>query len=89
MTFVTSDDVIIDCLGAVDGELIPQDVVGIERMATSAKAVLVVEKDATFQALIQEGFIQKLAGKILMVTGKGVPDLNTRQLVHRSVVRLF
>jgi meiotic recombination protein SPO11 len=44
--------------------------------------IIVVEKDATFQRLLDENFSSVL-GPCVIITGKGVPDLNTRQLVHR------
>ena len=45
-----------------------------------------VEKDATFQRLMQEKFLQILSENnidVLLITGKGVPDLSTRKLLHR------
>ena len=41
-----------------------------------------VEKDATFQRLLDEDFVNALH-PCVVVTGKGVPDLNTRQFVRR------
>lgn len=67
------------------GELVPQDVSreSLElRCPGGTDFVLVVEKDATFQALLQEGFLAVFDNAV-MVTGKGVPDLSTRRLVHR------
>ena len=47
-----------------------------------ADFVLVVEKDAVFQRLLEERiFTKREFSRIVMVTGKGVPDLATRQLV--------
>uniref|UniRef100_A0A915BHN0 DNA topoisomerase (ATP-hydrolyzing) n=2 Tax=Parascaris univalens TaxID=6257 RepID=A0A915BHN0_PARUN len=42
--------------------------------------ILVVEKDATFQKLIQEGFLSRFSSAIL-VTGKGYPDISTRKFL--------
>jgi meiotic recombination protein SPO11 len=43
---------------------------------------LVVEKDATFQKLLDERFLHHLPPSIIL-TAKGYPDLNTRQFLHR------
>nr|CAD7445513.1 unnamed protein product [Timema bartmani] len=64
------------------GLLIPQNVTNIVRVETTAKFVLIVEKDATFQKLIAEDFL-KLLGPCILITGKGFPDMNTRLLVRR------
>lgn len=45
-----------------------------------AAFVLVVEKDAVFESLFNEGFLERYPDAIL-VTGKGQPDRNTRRLV--------
>ncbi|KLO14594.1 DNA topoisomerase IV alpha subunit [Schizopora paradoxa] len=45
--------------------------------------VLIVEKDAVFQTLCGSGFArnESLPGRGLLITGKGYPDVATRQLV--------
>ena len=69
---------------AVGGETIPQDVAGIVDIKTEASYVLVVEKDAIFQRLLEEGILfNTLLGKFILITGKGMPDLSTRQFVQR------
>ncbi|VDD92225.1 unnamed protein product [Enterobius vermicularis] len=45
-----------------------------------ARFVLVVEKDAIFQKLVQEGFFPLFSPAVL-VTARGYPDLATRQLL--------
>ncbi|CAK7320035.1 Meiotic recombination protein SPO11 [Vulpes lagopus] len=50
--------------------------------ATDAKFLLIVEKDATFQRLLDDNFCNRMS-PCIMVTGKGVPDLNTRLLVKK------
>ena len=65
----------------MDFILIIQDVPDLE-FEVDADFVLVVEKDAVFQRLLEEGiFSVKELSRVVMVTGKGVPDLATRQLV--------
>ncbi|KAF9412322.1 hypothetical protein HW555_009160 [Spodoptera exigua] len=67
---------------APGGVLIPQDIVGIKELQSTAKYILVVEKDAIFQKLLDEGALLRL-GPVIIITGKGYPDVCTRQLVCR------
>ena len=84
LLYVNSEDVIVDCSLAVGGETVPQDVAGLTNLTTGAGFVLVVEKDAVFQRLLEEGVMaSEELGKFIMITGKGMPDLATRHLVHR------
>ncbi|GMT24311.1 hypothetical protein PFISCL1PPCAC_15608, partial [Pristionchus fissidentatus] len=55
--------------------------------SSSARFIVVVEKDATFQKLIDDGFPVIYPSSIL-VTGKGYPDLITREFLHGLVDRL-
>ncbi|XP_040132476.1 meiotic recombination protein SPO11 isoform X4 [Ictidomys tridecemlineatus] len=57
---------------------VPSNIQGIR----NAKFLLIVEKDATFQRLLDDDFCNKMS-PCIMVTGKGVPDLNTRLLVKK------
>jgi meiotic recombination protein SPO11 len=54
LRYVNSEDVLVDCSLAVGGDSVPQDVVEMRNIETSAKFVLVVEKDAVFQRLLEE-----------------------------------
>ncbi|VDK85334.1 unnamed protein product [Litomosoides sigmodontis] len=49
---------------------------------TTAQCILVVEKDATFQKLIGEGFL-RLFPSVLLVTGRGYPDHATRIMLQK------
>ncbi|XP_068086985.1 meiotic recombination protein SPO11 [Anabrus simplex] len=69
-----------DC-SATGGTLIPQDVEGLLHLKSQAEFVLVVEKDAIFQKLLDEGALVQL--NCLLITGKGFPDVNTRLLLRR------
>nr|XP_025041560.1 meiotic recombination protein SPO11 isoform X3 [Pelodiscus sinensis] len=62
--------------------IVPSNVQGIRNVITDAKFILIVEKDATFQRLLDDDFCNKLS-PCIMITGKGVPDLNTRLLVRK------
>ena len=56
----------------------------ISQVLLCSRFVLVVEKDATFQRLLDDGVCSAI-GPCVVITGKGVPDLNTRQLVRRYI----
>ncbi|XP_036960614.1 meiotic recombination protein SPO11 isoform X3 [Acanthopagrus latus] len=55
---------------------------GIRNIVSCAKFVLIVEKDATFQRLLDDDFCTKLSPCII-ITGKGVPDVNSRLMVRK------
>ncbi|XP_068272472.1 meiotic recombination protein SPO11 [Nyctibius grandis] len=61
---------------------VPSNVQGIKNLISQAKFMLIVEKDATFQRLLDDDFCHKLS-PCIMITGRGVPDLNTRLLVRK------
>ncbi|XP_041972323.1 meiotic recombination protein SPO11 [Aricia agestis] len=77
---------VTDCMTA-GGTLVPQDVNGIVEFRSTAKYILVVEKDAIFQKLLDEGALVRL-GPVIILTGKGYPDIVTRQLLCRLVAAL-
>ena len=82
LRYTNSEDVIVDCSLAVGGDSVPQDVMEMKDVVTNAKFILVVEKDAVFQRMMEEGVMGGHLPSFIMITGKGVPDLATRQLVH-------
>uniref|UniRef100_A0A3P8T883 DNA topoisomerase (ATP-hydrolyzing) n=1 Tax=Amphiprion percula TaxID=161767 RepID=A0A3P8T883_AMPPE len=51
-------------------------------IVSSAKFIMIVEKDATFQRLLDDDFCTKLSPCII-ITGKGVPDVNSRLMVRK------
>ncbi|CEP15560.1 hypothetical protein [Parasitella parasitica] len=53
----------------------------IIQVQCKAKYMIVVEKEATFRYLVSVGFCQSLPESCVLVTGKGYPDLSTRQFV--------
>jgi len=88
LRYTNSEDVMVDCSLAVGGDSVPQDVVEMKNIETSAKFVLVVEKDAVFQRLLEEGLMSGHLPSLVMITGKGVPDLATRQLVYMLATQM-
>ncbi|XP_070341529.1 meiotic recombination protein SPO11 isoform X2 [Equus asinus] len=61
---------------------VSSNIQGIWNLITDAKFLLIVEKDATFQRLLDDNFCSRMSPCVI-VTGKGVPDLNTRLLVKK------
>ncbi|XP_038658854.1 meiotic recombination protein SPO11 isoform X3 [Scyliorhinus canicula] len=72
----------VNCACNSTAVLVPSNVDGIKNLNSAAKFVLVVEKDATFQRLLDDDFCTNLFPCII-VTGKGVPDLNTRLMLRK------
>uniref|UniRef100_A0A8R1DJB8 DNA topoisomerase (ATP-hydrolyzing) n=1 Tax=Caenorhabditis japonica TaxID=281687 RepID=A0A8R1DJB8_CAEJA len=77
ITFMTDE------MGVVDGRV--QDVLITDNLITpdficDADFLLVVEKDTTFQKLLDENF-QAIFPRAILVTAKGYPDISTRNLV--------
>lgn len=72
----------IDCSLQTNGMLVPTHVHGIYDICSEAKAIIVIEKDATYQSLLDEKILEKLK-PIILITGKGFPDLNTRLFVKK------
>lgn len=89
LSYVNNEDVMVDCRLAVGGDSVPQDVMEMKDIVTSARFVLVVEKDAVFQRLLEEGVMGGHLPSMVMITGKGVPDLATRQLVYMLATKLL
>ncbi|TPX57583.1 hypothetical protein PhCBS80983_g03724 [Powellomyces hirtus] len=82
LTMILTNGSSIDCLQACDqGTLIPPSE-QIKVLQTDAKFVLVIEKEATFRTLLAHGFTRAY-GPCILITGKGYPDVATRQIVHR------
>ncbi|KAJ0064541.1 hypothetical protein NL108_009509, partial [Boleophthalmus pectinirostris] len=74
LCYLEEDRTRIDCRSAVSNIFI--------YIVSSAKFVLIVEKDATFQRLLDDNLCTKLA-PCIMITGKGVPDVNSRLMVRK------
>ena len=66
------------------GTLIPpaDTLAGLE-VSPSVRFVLVIEKDAIFRGLSTSDFVNdEVLGQSIIITGKGFPDVVTRELVH-------
>ncbi|XP_012289075.1 meiotic recombination protein SPO11 [Orussus abietinus] len=76
LTLISDDRINFNSPG---GALIPQIASNVTSLRTRADFVLVVEKDAIFQKLLEQDFPQAL--NCILITGKGYPDVATRMLV--------
>ena len=55
----------------------------IDSISTDALVVIVIEKESSFSQLISHGCLDLCKNKCILVTGKGYPDVASRQLVKR------
>ena len=70
----------MDASQSPQGINIPNDLSNIQ---TSAKLVVVIEKDAVFQRLMWQNFLRDLGSPAILITGKGFPDMNTRKMLRK------
>ncbi|XP_032304441.1 meiotic recombination protein SPO11 isoform X4 [Coturnix japonica] len=82
LSYTEEDGTKVNCTCGATAVTVPSNVHGIKNLYSHAKFILIVEKDATFQRLLDDEFCIKLA-PCIMITGRGVPDLNTRLLVRK------
>ncbi|XP_070824615.1 meiotic recombination protein SPO11 [Chaetodon trifascialis] len=82
LCYMEEDGTRIDCHSSSAAVAVSSNIAGIRNIVSSAKFVLIVEKDATFQRLLDDDFCTKLSPCII-VTGKGVPDVNSRLMVRK------
>ncbi|RWS23644.1 meiotic recombination protein SPO11-like protein, partial [Leptotrombidium deliense] len=74
------DNQIIDVSTLSHGFAIPTCVNNIEMCTSDAKFILLVEKESIFSRLLSAQICRKLP--IILITGKGFPDANTREMVN-------
>uniref|UniRef100_A0AAR2IP32 DNA topoisomerase (ATP-hydrolyzing) n=1 Tax=Pygocentrus nattereri TaxID=42514 RepID=A0AAR2IP32_PYGNA len=77
LCYLEADGTRVECSSSSTTVPVSSNVSGITNIVSSAKFVLVVEKDATFQRLLDDEFCTRLHPCII-ITGKGVPDVNSR-----------
>ncbi|XP_010627110.1 meiotic recombination protein SPO11 isoform X4 [Fukomys damarensis] len=82
LRYTEEDGTRVNCTCGASAIAVPSNIQGIQNLITDAKFLLIVEKDATFQRLLDDSFCDKMS-PCIMVTGKGIPDLNTRLLVKK------
>ncbi|XP_060237284.1 meiotic recombination protein SPO11 isoform X1 [Meriones unguiculatus] len=82
LRYTEEDGTPVQCTCTTTATAVPSNIEGMQNLITDAKFLLIVEKDATFQRLLDDNFCSRMS-PCIMVTGKGVPDLNTRLLVKK------
>ncbi|XP_061545068.1 meiotic recombination protein SPO11 isoform X1 [Phycodurus eques] len=82
LCYMEEDGTRIDCHSSSAAVAVSANIAGIQNIISSAKFILIVEKDATFQRLLQDDFCTKLF-PCIMITGKGFPDVNSRLMVRK------
>lgn len=50
------------------GEQIPQDILAIDHFESKAKYILIIEKNASFQKIINEGLLKKKKCQFILIT---------------------
>ncbi|XP_067303473.1 meiotic recombination protein SPO11 [Pseudorasbora parva] len=82
LCYLEEDGTKVDCNSSSRAAPVSSNVKGIRNIVSSAKFILIVEKDATFQRLLDDDFCTRLSPCII-ITGKGVPDVNSRLMVRK------
>ncbi|XP_076022923.1 meiotic recombination protein SPO11 [Genypterus blacodes] len=82
LSYLEEDGTRVDCRFSPAGVAVSSNIAGIKNIVSSAKCVLIVEKDATFQRLLDDDLCRKLH-PCIMITGKGIPDVNSRLMVRK------
>ncbi|NXC82320.1 SPO11 protein, partial [Cercotrichas coryphoeus] len=82
LSYMEEDGTKVNCTCSATAVTVPSNVQGIKNLTSHARFILIVEKDATFQRLLDDDFFNKVS-PCIMITGRGVPDLNTRLLVRK------
>ncbi|CAJ1084865.1 meiotic recombination protein SPO11 [Xyrichtys novacula] len=82
LCYLEEDGTRVDCRSSSAAVAVSSNISGIRNIMSSAKFVLIVEKDATFQRLLDDDFCTKLSPCII-ITGKGMPDVNSRLMVRK------
>ncbi|XP_034551730.1 meiotic recombination protein SPO11 isoform X3 [Notolabrus celidotus] len=82
LSYLEEDGTRVDCRSSSAAVAVSSNIGGIKNIVSSAKFVMIVEKDATFQRLLDNDFCTKLAPCII-ITGKGMPDVNSRLMVRK------
>ncbi|KAM3871775.1 5-aminolevulinate synthase, non-specific, mitochondrial-like [Diretmus argenteus] len=81
LCYLEEDGTRISCHSSSAAAPVSSNVGGIKNIVSSAKFVMIVEKDATLQRLMDDDFCTKLS--CIMITGKGIPDVNSRLMVRK------
>lgn len=65
------------------GSVLPHMTTSVQRVTSTARFVLLVEKDTVFNKLLLDNVIGMFRNRCILLTGKGYPDINTRYLLNQ------
>ncbi len=65
-----NDGTVINCAQIKTGILIPSYIESIQAIKTNALFALIIEKDATFQRLIDDNFLKQYSSILITVSSK-------------------
>ncbi|NWV05423.1 SPO11 protein, partial [Ptilonorhynchus violaceus] len=82
LSYTEEDGTKVNCTCSATVCIINHNHLNTKDLTSHAKFILIVEKDATFQRLLDDDFFNKVS-PCIMITGRGIPDLNTRLLVRK------
>lgn len=82
VSFCRRDGSAIDALSDKEGLLMPNLKDILSANISSAKWILVIEKEATFRSIAALSFWTSLSTNGIMVTSKGYPDISTRAMLR-------
>ncbi|XP_058811807.1 meiotic recombination protein SPO11 [Topomyia yanbarensis] len=82
LQFRSKHEEMVDCFNSF-GTPIPSDVNGLVDINVTADLVLIVEKDTVFRRLLDDGILERLSKRLIIITSKGYPDVSTRLLLKK------
>ncbi|KAJ5191493.1 uncharacterized protein N7498_010478 [Penicillium cinerascens] len=78
--------VVVNAQFSSQDTLVPRIQEGDEFDISATRWVLVIEKEAVFHRLVQNNYhIKAVAGQGILITGKGYPDIRTREFIRQLV----
>ncbi|KAJ5317723.1 hypothetical protein N7508_002231 [Penicillium antarcticum] len=84
LRLIRDSQVVVNAQSATEDTLIPRIENDDEIDISRARWVLVIEKEAIFHRLARSNYHNRaIAGEGILVTGKGYPDLSTREFLHK------
>jgi len=64
------------------GIQIPQDILEIDNFESKAKYILIIEKNASFQKIINEGLLKKNKCTFVMITVSYISTINIKYIFY-------
>lgn len=71
------------------GIQIPQDILDIDNFESKAKYILIIEKNASFQKIINEGLLKKNKYTFVMITVSYISTIIIKYTFYLFLIQLF